>query len=197
MGIADNTVFIFCADNGTSGYGKHSPDRQKGTHVPLVIHAPGMKKHGEQDILVNLADILPTLADLIGFTLPADYEINGESLYPYLFTDKSTHRDWIYAYRGKDQLIRGTKVLRDGTGKWWNVSSTPNDLISFDEITDWNAVSEQHRHECTTLEAILPRFDLWENEHDAPGVVVPEHLQKRGKTPKKNKPTKPNKNSKS
>ncbi|MFC7337301.1 sulfatase-like hydrolase/transferase [Haloferula chungangensis] len=190
MGIADNTIFIFCADNGTSGYGKHSPDRQKGTHVPLIIHAPGMTKHGEQDILVNFSDILPTLADITGYSLPADYEINGESLYPFLFTEKSTHRDWIYAYRGKDQLIRGSKVMRDGFGKWWDVSSEPDDLISFAQITDWNAVGEQHRHERSKLEAILPRFDLWESEHDAPGVHVPEHLQRRGKNRNASRSTK-------
>jgi arylsulfatase A-like enzyme len=50
MGIEDNTVVIFCADNGTSGYGKNSHDRQKGVHVPMMIFAPGMTKHGEQDV---------------------------------------------------------------------------------------------------------------------------------------------------
>ena len=70
--------------------GKNSSDRQKGCHVPLIIYAPDMKKHGEQDVLVSLADILPTIADLVGFDMPADYEINGESLLPFLFTDKKS-----------------------------------------------------------------------------------------------------------
>ncbi|MEM9986770.1 MAG: sulfatase-like hydrolase/transferase, partial [Bacteroidota bacterium] len=42
LGIADNTIFIFCADNGTSGYGKGSVQIQRGTHVPLIIYAPGL-----------------------------------------------------------------------------------------------------------------------------------------------------------
>lgn len=173
LGIADDTIFIFCADNGTSGYGKHSPDRQKGTHVPLIIRAPGMTKHGRQDALVNLSDFVPTLADLVGVKIPSDYEINGRSLVPFLFTDKPSHRDWVYAYQGPKQLIRGMHVLRDGFGRWWDVTTTPKDLISFPRITNWNSVSEAHRAERRKLEAILPRFDKHATEHDAPGIIVP------------------------
>jgi hypothetical protein len=179
MGIEKDTVFIFCADNGTSGYGKNSGERQKGCHVPMIIYAPGMKKHGEQDILVNISDILPTLADLTGVTLPADYEINGESLVPFLFTSKPEHRKWIYAYRGPEQLIRGTKVLKDGKDKWWYVSDDPADLISFTQLTDWGAVSEAHREERETLLKILPKFDLYETEYNAPGVLSPPNKPRK------------------
>ena len=126
LGIADNTVFIFSADNGTGGYGKNSSDRQKGCHVPLIIYAPGMKKHGEQDVLVSLADILPTIADLVGFDMPADYEINGESLLPFLFTDKEKHRNWLYTYRGPEQL-RGEKTCSK-TGGTSGGTFRPNPL---------------------------------------------------------------------
>ncbi|GHC47768.1 sulfatase-like hydrolase/transferase [Roseibacillus persicicus] len=168
MGIADNTVLIFCADNGTSGYGKSSSDRQKGTHVPLIIHAPGLTKRGKQDILVNLSDFLPTIAELTGYQLPADYEINGESLVPFLFSDKTDHRDWIYAYQKSETLIRGRKVMKDGRGKWWDVENTPADLISFPQIKDWKALSPEHRAERKKLTGIIPRFDLHATQHDAP-----------------------------
>ncbi|MCG8375134.1 MAG: sulfatase-like hydrolase/transferase, partial [Chlorobiales bacterium] len=137
LGLADNTVFIFCADNGTSGYGKNSGEKQKGCHIPMIIYAPGMVKQGEQDVLMSVADILPTVADLVGFQMPADYEINGESIVPFLFTGKREHREWIYCHRGPEQLIRGKKVLKDGRDKWWDVTGDPSDLISFDEIKDW------------------------------------------------------------
>ncbi len=185
LGIEDNTILIFCADNGTSGYGKNNPDRQKGTHVPLIIYAPGMTKHGEQDVLVNLCDFLPTLADLTGVKLPANYEINGESLVPFLFTDKPTHRDWIYGYRGANQLIRSTNVLRDGKGKWWDVSAYPADLISFPSITDWSKVPELDVQQRERLERILPRFNLHDTEHDAPGTP-PAAVAPTNKKAKKN-----------
>ncbi|TWU62031.1 sulfatase-like hydrolase/transferase [Crateriforma conspicua] len=170
MGIADNTVIIFCADNGTSGYGKGSHDRQKGVHVPLIIFAPGMTKHGQQDVLVNMSDLLPTIADLTGATIPKDYVHNGESLVPFLFTDKSKHRQWIYGYSRERQIIRGDFVMRDGYGKWWDVAEEPADLISYDQITNWDDVSQQHRDERDKLKIVLPKFDLFDIEPDAPGV---------------------------
>ncbi len=182
LGVANNTVFVFCADNGTSKYGKMSPDRQKGCHIPFVIYAPGMTKHGEQDILVNLSDILPTVADLAGVKLPAGYEIDGESLVPFLFTGKPEHREWIYSYQGPSQLIRGKHVMKDGRNKWWDVAGNPEDLISYQEIKEWGAVSEVHRDERERLLKILPGYDLHEREHDAPGVtsgVIPVEKRKK------------------
>ncbi|TWU38333.1 sulfatase-like hydrolase/transferase [Novipirellula artificiosorum] len=179
MGIEENTIVIFCADNGTSGYGKNSSDRQKGTHVPLIIYAPGMTKHGEQDVLVNLSDMLPTIAEFAGVELPVDYPINGESLVPFLMTDKPKHRDWIYAYSRAHQIIRGERVMKDGFNKWWDVSTQPDDLIRFNQITDWDTVSAEHRTERDLLNEVLPRFDLHATEHDAPGVKLTSAATKK------------------
>ncbi|MEM6692437.1 MAG: sulfatase-like hydrolase/transferase [Planctomycetota bacterium] len=171
LGIVDNTIFVFCADNGTSGYGKNSPDRQKGTHVPLIISGPGLTKQGKQDVLMNMCDLLPTIAELTGVEIPSDYEINGESLVPFLFSDQAEHRDWIYGYLDDKQIIRGKKVLRDGRGKWWDVENTPDDLISFPRIENWEQVSEAHRQERDELIAILPRFDQANHGKHGPGVA--------------------------
>lgn len=168
LGLEKNTILIFCADNGTSGYGKHSSDRQKGTHVPLIIHAPGLKKTGEQTCLVDMSDILPTIAEVGGVQLPLDYELNGKSLARYLFGNSEKHRDFIYGYSGPKQIIRGELVLRDGFGKWWDVSKQPEDLISFPQIKDWKTVSVEHRAERKRLKGILPRFDSHATEHDPP-----------------------------
>jgi len=168
LGIADNTIFIFCSDNGTSGYGKNSPDRQKGTHVPMIIHAPGMTKRGAQDVLVNMSDILPTLAELTGAEIPEDYEINGKSLAPFLFSDQPTHREWLYGYLDAKQILRGTKVMLDGKGKWWDVAVDPSDLISFPQIKDFQSVSAEHRAERDKLKAILPQFKQEIHGRNAP-----------------------------
>ncbi len=189
LGIADNTIVIFCADNGTSGYGKHQSDRQKGTHVPLMIYAPGMTKQGRQDILVNLADFLPTIAEIVDVEIPADYPIDGESLWPFLTTDKTTHRDWIYAYRGADQLIRSQYLMRDGWGRWWDVREQPEDLISYPQIDDWNDALELHRSERERLMKIMAPFDMHATEHDAPGTP-PNPNVVRGKKSKSKKTNK-------
>ena len=181
LGIEDNTILIFTADNGTSKYGKASPISQRGTHVPLIIYAPclNMTKKGEQDVLVNIADILPTIADIVGVKIPESYEVNGVSMLPFLTTEKKEHRDWIYAYNQHMQLIRGKNVLIDGKGTTYDVSEYPDDLISFPVISDWSGVPEEHKKEHRKLKAILPRFDFHATAHDAPadGIGQVDSLQ--------------------
>jgi hypothetical protein len=43
-------------------------------------------------------------------------------------------------------------------------------LTSYSEITDWNSAPEAHREERARLLEILPKFDLYDSEHEAPGV---------------------------
>lgn len=165
LGIEDDTVFIFASDNGTSGYGKGSPTKQRGVHVPLVIYAPGlnMTKQGKQNVLASMADILPTIADLASVNIPNSYEVHGESLVPFLTTNKAKHRDYLYSYKGERQLVRGNKVMRDGKGAWWDVSRIPRDLDNYPKITNWNRVSASHRAERDRLNQVLNRFDLYMN----------------------------------
>jgi len=184
MGIDDNTIFIFTADNGTSGYGKNQGIQQRGCHVPLIIYAPGMQKHGKQDILVSIADILPTVADFIGFKFPKDYKLDGISLQPYLMGNKTEHRNWIYTYRGPEQLVRGFNVLKDGADKWWNVTNMPQDLTSFDAI-NWQGASTEQSKEKESLLKVLPGYDLYYDEYNAPGVN--KDPGKRPKYSRKNK----------
>ncbi len=171
LGIEDNTIFIITADNGTSRYGKSYVDRQKGTHVPMIIYAPclNMTKEGKQTALANLGDILPTIADIVGVEIPEDYHLDGESLIPFLTTEKESHRDFIYSYRSGCQLIRGNKLLRDGYGKWFDVSGEPNDLISFPEIKSWKGVGEDFIKERDMLEEKLEEYNLYDTERNGPG----------------------------
>jgi len=192
MGIEKNTLIIVAADNGTSSYGKRSPDRQKGCHVPFIVYAPGqhLTKQGEQDILLNLSDVLPTLAEVMDCPIPTDYEINGQSFWPWLTTDQPVHRDWIYSYSQQMQLVRGTRVMKDGLGKWWDVTETPNDLISFRQITDWEGEPKSLRAERNRLLETIKPFDLHATEHDAPGTQPAEKKVKGKGNKKQGKKTK-------
>ncbi|WP_111708500.1 sulfatase-like hydrolase/transferase [Lutibacter citreus] len=184
LGVEDNTILIFCADNGTSGYGKGSTIAQRGPHIPMIIYAPclNMTKKGEQDVLVNVSDILPTIAEIAGVIIPESYELNGTSLIPFLTTDKAEHRDWIYTYHMEKQLIRSKNILIDGQGKTYDVSKYPDDLISFQVINDMKKASKEDQKEYKELKDILPRFDLHATEHDAPvngiGKVAPLKVKK-------------------
>ena len=54
---------------------------------------------------------------------------------------------------------------------WWDVAETPDDLDSYRKIQDWADVSPAHRDERNALQAIVPRFDLYESEHDLPELA--------------------------
>lgn len=97
---------------------------------------------------------------------------DDETMADVLVKRADEHREWIYGYRDQEQIIRGKKVMRDGRGRWWDVANTPDDLISFREITDWNAVSAEHRTERDRLLAVLPRFDQVKHGKNAPGVTL-------------------------
>lgn len=171
MGIENNTIFIITADNGTSKYGKSYVEKQKGTHVPMIIYAPvlNMKKQGRQEALANLGDILPTIADIVGVEIPDDYKIDGESMLPFLTNKNEAHRDFIYSYRSGCQMIRGNKVLRDGYGRWYDVSVEQADLNSYPEILDWSKVSAEFRAERDELVEKLKEYNLYGVERNGPG----------------------------
>jgi arylsulfatase A-like enzyme len=96
-GLAENTIFIYCTDNGSpktyaggvynAGMrgGKGSP-YDGGHRVPGFIHWPAGKLTGGRDVdqLSAHLDILPTLVDLCQLETPENYRTDGVSLKPAL-----------------------------------------------------------------------------------------------------------------
>ena len=106
MGLREETLVIFTGDNGTEGNGKATPTAQ-GARVPFIASWPGTVPAGVvSDELVDLSDVLPTLADFAGAPLPQDRAIDGISLAPTLHGENVTHRDWIFSYLHEDRILR-------------------------------------------------------------------------------------------
>ncbi len=86
-GLADNTVVIVSADHGEA-FGEHGTrfhglsGYDEEIRVPLVMHVPGMK-HQWISENVGLADIVPTLLDLVG--IRTEHVFSGDSLLPLIF----------------------------------------------------------------------------------------------------------------
>lgn len=100
LGIAENTIFIFLTDNGTAagakfegltseaveGFnaglrGKKSSIYDGGHRVPFFIHWPGGNLTGGRDLdhLAAHLDVLPTLVELCGVSLPEAHNTDGLS----------------------------------------------------------------------------------------------------------------------
>ena len=109
-GIADRTVIFFIGDNGTgrdivSRYrgrdlrGAKGSTIDAGSRVPFIAWGPGVVTPGNvSESLVNLNDILPTLAALSGAELPADYPGDGTSLLPVMRGEGELERDSLFIH---------------------------------------------------------------------------------------------------
>lgn len=129
-GEADNTLFIFSSDNGCTLYNVppyNAPNRGgKGTgwmgglNVPLIVWQPGVVRPGINKEIASLADVMPTVLQAAGATIPNG--IDGKSLLPYLagktregprdsLASASIHSSrWSYSYEAN-----GENNTEDGT----------------------------------------------------------------------------------
>lgn len=110
LGIRDNTLLIFTADNGTNRNiksrlagvtikGGKGLTTDAGTRVPLVASWPGRAAKGRVCTdLVDFSDFLPTLAELAGARPLGGATLDGRSFLPQLKGEKGNPRDWIYCY---------------------------------------------------------------------------------------------------
>ena len=105
LSLAENTILVFMTDNGTAagarfrgltseaieGFnagmrGKKSSIYEGGHRVPFFIHWPAGKLVGGRDVksLAAHLDVLPTLANLCGVTIPDSHHPDGVSFAPQL-----------------------------------------------------------------------------------------------------------------
>lgn len=110
LGLLDDTVFAFTSDNGThqklvsefqggSVRGDKGAPTDAGTHVPLVVSAPGRVPGGRVlTDLIDFTDFLPTLADAAGLELPEGLSVDGVSFWDRLRGGEGNPRKYLYTY---------------------------------------------------------------------------------------------------
>ncbi len=110
LGLADNTVIVFTGDNGTDKpvvsdwkgmrvAGAKGQTIDAGNHVPLIVHAPGLKGRGVVADLVDFTDFLPTLCDLAGVDLAGrESPFDGHSFAPRLRGLEGKPRDHVFSW---------------------------------------------------------------------------------------------------
>jgi N-acetylglucosamine-6-sulfatase len=96
LGVADNTVIIFLADNGLF-YGEHqlfqkaSYFYEEQVKSPLIINYPRIvASPGTKNTYVSTLDFAPTILSFAGINQPTDMQ--GKSLLPYLKGQTASHR---------------------------------------------------------------------------------------------------------
>jgi len=135
MRLHENTVVFFTGDNGTRKAGKGQVT-ELGARVPLIVNGPGLVRAGVvSDELVDLSDVLPTLAELAGAPLPQGVTIDGRSFAPVLQGRKGRTREWIFSYLAYRRMLRDKRWLLEGDGRFYNCGNS-RDGTGYKDVTD-------------------------------------------------------------
>jgi arylsulfatase A len=109
--LREETIILFTGDNGTGGEGKGQPT-ELGARVPMIVNGPTrVKPIGLSDALVDTSDVMPTLVELAGASLPKDHPIDGHSFAPILRGERSDVREWIFSYVADKRVLRTSRYL--------------------------------------------------------------------------------------
>jgi len=148
LGVADDTIVIFLADNGTDVGLRHQwgdgrviaggkgTMTDRGTRVPLIVRWPGrIEAAGTCTDLIDLSDFLPTLCALTGAPLPAA-RIHGRSFAPQLLGQPGQPREWVHIQNANNRQVRDREFMLNNQGELRRVVELWEDPAKPDANTD-------------------------------------------------------------
>jgi arylsulfatase A len=150
-GLAKRTIILFMGDNGTAGAGK-STLTDAGAHVPFIVRAPGTVPAGvTSKALVSLVDVLPTIAELSGATIPESAgKIDGTSFANEMRGKQPAHRDVLINFLRDGRMARDARYVLQGDGVLMDTTKTP---IAPADMNDADAKAAKEK-----LEAVLKPY---------------------------------------
>jgi arylsulfatase len=186
-GIYNNTIIMFCSDNGPAfnagadpvffnsggpfkgeyGWGKGFV-HEGGIREPFLVQWPGKVQPGStSDLISATIDIMPTLCELL--KIPAPKNIDGLSILPTLLGNKNLQQQheylyWEYPEYGGQQAVRigNWKAVRLNIMKG-TVQTQLFDLSN--DIREQNDVASQHPDIIKKIEEIMKK------EHHTPELT--------------------------
>lgn len=193
--LAENTLLIFIADNGTHRSlvsraanqtipgGKGLPI-DSGVHVPMIAYWKGKIQPGSTcKELIDFSDFLPTLAAVGNAELLQDRQLDGQSFLPLLGGEQGNPRDSVFVHYDKDPASAKPQFPRvrfayDGRYKLYQ------DGRLFDVPSDWNEVSPLKGSTTTpsigetrtSLQQVLDAMPAWDPDNSS---FSPEQYKRR------------------
>ncbi|MDB4624506.1 arylsulfatase [Rubripirellula sp.] len=179
QGLFDNTMVVYLVDNGPNSMRFAGPFRgmkatvhEGGIRSPFFVRWPGRLLPGTvSDRIAAHIDLLPTLADAAGVSVPARANVDGRSLLPLL---EGKNPDWpdrhlvLQVHRGDEpdryhhMAVRNQRwklVHPSGFGKEEMPEGVPFEL--YDMASDQGEKVNLAGSKPEKLEAMLKAYDAW------------------------------------
>lgn len=116
-GIRENTLVIFTGDNGTQKMGKTTVT-EWGPRTPFLVSCPGyIPGDRVSNELVDITDVLKTIADFAGFVPSNQADLDGKSLMPYLLQQEPTHKELAMSFYGQYRVLREREWLLEANSE--------------------------------------------------------------------------------
>ncbi len=145
LGIAENTIVIFVADNGTDQnlyssingqtlLGGKGTSTDRATQVPLLIRWPDKIQPGSKnEDLLEVADFFPTLCEFAGAPLPEEF-IHGQSFAAQIFGKNIDvePRAWVHIEKADERYLRTKNWIVTDKGVYKKIQPYPVDAQSVD-----------------------------------------------------------------
>ena len=160
LGLSDNTLIFFFSDNGPRSPGLAGPLRGRkgsvyegGHREPAVAWWPGTIKPGtiSNDLSISL-DLMPTMLELAGASVPAGHKLDGISLAAHMLEGKPL---------GTRKLFWRGEAMRDGQ---WKLVKAGKKAELYDLATDLaekTDLSAKHPDRARQMEAAI---EAWKKD---------------------------------
>ena len=164
LGLDEKTVVVFTSDHGYH-LGEHTFWQKSNLHeevtkVPLIISAPGIKASRSESI-VELVDLMPTLAELCDIEIPKG--LHGESLVPVLKDPSVRVKDGALSFNnsGTSYRIKNWSYVRykDGKEEMYDMAKDPQQFINLAVLNTPSNVDQLNRMR-SLFNKRLKKFDL-------------------------------------
>ncbi|HXM20939.1 MAG TPA: sulfatase-like hydrolase/transferase [Terriglobales bacterium] len=182
LGLYENTLIIITGDHGET-FGEHGLMQhavgsvyQDLVHVPLLIKYPSQHDRRQSDALVSHVDLMPTVLDLVGVSLPAG--VQGRSL-----RSPGNDSDAVYSEAFPppsasvlNQRLRGfRRAIFAGSWKLITWTQGPSEL--YDLAADPGEARNLNRTDDPRATALVDRLQKW-------AAVAPRKFDQAGKQDK-------------
>ena len=156
LGLRESTVIVFTSDHGYH-LGEHTFWQKSNLHeevlrVPLIISVPGMKS-GRTRSMVELVDLMPTLAEICGLNFPPS--VQGKSLLPILKEHSASVKEGALSFHkgAISYRVNGWSYTRykGGSEEFYDMEGDPEQFFNV-------ALKEDNKY-ASELKKMRSKFD--------------------------------------